>query len=179
MEYDIHSAGSMVPHMGSPTSLLRGGPNLLREFKEFALRGSMVDLAVGIILGVAFGRVVSSFVEDILMPPIGLLLHHGDASNLFLSLSGKHYDTLAAARLAGAPTINYGLFVNTAFNFLIVAFAVFFIVKQINRLKRLQVEPAASATTKDCPYCCSPVPVKATRCAHCTAMLEAGMRATP
>ncbi len=178
MEYDVHSPGSMIPHMGSPTSILRGGTNVLRDFKEFALRGSMVDLAVGIILGVAFGRVVSSFVEDILMPPIGLFLHHGDASNLFITLSGQHYDTLAAARLAGAPTINYGLFLNTAFNFLIVAFAVFFIVKQINRLKRLQTTPAAIPTSKECPYCCSTIPIKATRCAHCTAMQEAALSAS-
>lgn len=177
MEYDGSGPGSMIPHMGSPTSLLRGGSNILRDFKEFALRGSMVDLAVGIILGVAFGRVVSSFVEDILMPPIGLFLHHGDASNLFISLSGKHYDTLAAAKLSGAPTINYGLFLNTAFNFLIVAFAVFFIVRQISRLRRSQAGPAAIPTTKECPYCCSTVPIKATRCAHCTATLDAALGA--
>jgi large conductance mechanosensitive channel len=179
MEYDAQASGSIIPHMGSPTSLLRGGANIFRDFKEFALRGSMVDLAVGIILGVAFGRVVASFVEDILMPPIGLLLHHGDASNLFVNLSGKHYDTLAAARLAGAPTINYGLFFNTAFNFLIVAFAVFFIVKQINRLRRLQERPSPSPATKECPYCLSKIPAKASRCAHCTATVNCEVGATP
>ncbi len=174
MEYD---ANAMIPHLGSPTSVLRGGQNVLREFKDFALHGSMLDLAIGIILGVAFGRVVSSFVEDILMPPIGLLLHHGDASNLFLSLSGKHYDTLAAARLAGAPTINYGLFFNATFNFLIVAFSVFFMVKQINRLKRLASAPGESPVTKECPYCFSTIPLKASRCAHCTATLDTGLSA--
>ncbi len=176
MESDLRGSGTMLPHMGSPTSLLRGGSNTFRDFKEFALRGSMVDLAVGIILGVAFGRVVSSFVEDILMPPIGLFLHHGDASNLFLSLSGKHYDTLAAARLAGAPTLNYGIFLNTAFNFLIVAFAVFFIVRQINRLKRLQGAP--SPTTKECPYCYSTVAIKASRCPQCTSTLTVASHAS-
>lgn len=179
MEYGTHAPDSMIPHMGSPTSLLRGGSNVLRDFKEFVLHGSMVDLAVGIILGVAFGRVVSSLVEDVLMPPIGLILHRGDASNLFLSLTGKHYDTLAAAKLAGAPTINYGLFLNTLFNFLLVAFAVFFIVKQISRLKRLQASPAASQTMKECPYCFSTVSIKASRCAHCTATLDSGLSATP
>ncbi len=179
MEYDAQTSGSMISHMGNPTSLLRGGANIFRDFKEFALRGSMVDLAVGIIIGVAFGRVVSSFVEDILMPPIGLFLHHGDAANLFFSLNGRHYDTLAAARLAGAPTINYGLFLNTAFNFLIVALAVFFIVRQISRLRRLLESPAASPATKECPYCCSTIPVRATRCARCTATLGSGATAIP
>ncbi len=179
MEYDAQAYGPMTPHMGSPTSLLRGGSNMLRDFKEFALRGSMVDLAVGIILGVAFGRVISSLVEDILMPPIGLFLHHGDASNLFFSLNGTHYDSLAAAKLAGAPTINYGLFLNTAFNFLLVAVAVFLIVRQISRLKRLLASPAASPTTRECPYCLSAVPSKATRCAHCTAMLDKELSTTP
>ncbi len=158
-------------HMGNPASLLKGGPNMLREFKEFALRGSMMDLAVGIILGVAFGRVVSSFVEDIMMPPIGMILGRGDASNLFISLSGKHFDTLAAARLAGAPTLNYGLFFNTVFNFLLVAFAVFLMVKQLGRLKRQLGETAAEPATRECPYCTSSISVRATRCPHCTAML--------
>jgi large conductance mechanosensitive channel len=180
VEHEFQLSGSIVPgHMGSPTALLRGSPNMLREFKEFALRGSMVDLAVGIILGVAFGRVVSSLVEDILMPPIGLVLHRGDASNLFISLSGKHYDTLAAAKLAGAPTINYGLFFNAAFNFLIVAFAVFMMVKQLNRLRRQMSGPPPEPTTRECPYCCSTISLKATRCACCTATLDSGRSAHP
>ncbi len=144
---------------------------MLKEFKQFAMRGNVLDLAVGIILGVAFGKIVTSFVEDILMPPISRLIGKVDFSNMFVSLSGQHYDTLAAAKAAGAATINYGVFLNTIINFLIVAFAIFLLVRQVNRLKK---EPAPAApTTKECPYCLSVVPLKATRCAQCTSELRA------
>ena len=143
---------------------------MIKEFKEFAMRGNVLDMAVGIIIGAAFGQIVTSFVQDILMPPIGRLLGHVDFSNLFLSLSGVHYDTLAAAKAAGAATVNYGLFLNTVINFLIVAFAVFLLVRQVNRLA---AKPAPAPTIRECPYCLSAVPVKATKCAHCTSELRA------
>jgi len=144
---------------------------MLKEFKEFAMRGNVLDMAVGIVLGVAFGKIITSFVEDILMPPISRLIGKVDFSNLFISLSGQHYDTLAAAKAAGAATVNYGVFLNTVINFLIVAFAIFLLVRQVNRLKR-RPEPVAP-NTKECPYCLSTVPLKATRCAHCTSELRA------
>jgi large conductance mechanosensitive channel len=143
---------------------------MLKEFKEFAMRGNVLDLAVGIVIGAAFGQIVNSFVADILMPPIGRALGHVDFSNLFVSLSGAHYDTLAAAKAAGAATINYGLFLNTVINFLIVAFAVFLLVRQVNRFAPKPL-PAAPAT-RDCPYCLSAVPLKATKCAHCISELH-------
>ena len=155
-----------LPHMLNPAPIFQtGGPKMLKEFKEFALRGNVLDMAIGIILGVAFGRIVTSFVEDILMPPLGLLLGRVDFSSLFFSLTGRHFDSIAAAKLAGAPTINYGLFVNNVLNFVIVAFAIFLLVRQVNRLKR----PAAAApTTRECPLCLSAIPLKASKCAHCT-----------
>lgn len=143
-----------------------------KEFKEFIMRGNVVDMAVGIVIGAAFGKIVTSFVEDILMPPIGLLLGRVDFSNLFLSLSGKSYDTLAAAKAAGAATLNYGVFLNTVINFLILAFAIFLLIRQINRLRREPAPAPAAPTTKECSYCLSTVPIKATRCAHCTAELR-------
>ena len=146
---------------------------MLKEFKEFAMRGNVLDMAVGIIIGAAFGKIVGSFVEDILMPPLGMLLGKVDFSNLFVSLTGQSYPSLAAAKAAGAATINYGVFFNHVFNFLIVAFAIFLLIKQVNRLKREEVAPPAAPTTKDCPYCLSSIPIKATRCAHCTAELKA------
>lgn len=146
---------------------------MLKEFKEFALRGNMLDMAVGIILGAAFGNIVSSLVNDLLMPPLGLLLGRVDFTNLFLSLSGQPYASLAEARAAGAPTLNYGLFVNTVVHFVIVAFAVFLLVRQINRLRRRAEAPPAAPATRDCPYCLSPIPLKALRCAHCTSELKA------
>jgi len=144
---------------------------MFKEFKEFAMRGNVLDMAIGIVIGAAFGGIVTSFVADILMPPIGRLLGHADFSNLFLSLNGVHYDTVAAAKAAGAATINYGLFLNTVINFLIVAFAIFLLVRQVNRFAPKPV-PAAAPTTRDCPYCLTPVPLKATRCAHCTSELR-------
>ncbi|MGD9817964.1 MAG: large-conductance mechanosensitive channel protein MscL [Desulfomonilaceae bacterium] len=139
---------------------------MLKEFKEFAMKGNVVDLSVGIIMGVAFGKIVSSFVSDVLMPPIGVLLGSVDFSNLFLNLSGKSYDSLASAKAAGAPTINYGLFINNVIDFIIIAFAVFLLVRQMNRLKAPQ-----PITTKECPYCISQVPIKARRCPNCTSEL--------
>ena len=144
---------------------------MLKEFKEFAMRGNVLDMAVGIIIGAAFGKIVTSFVSDVLMPPIGLLLGGLDFSSLFVNLSGKSYETLAAAKAASAPTLNYGLFLNAVIDFLIVAFAVFLVVKQVNRFR--QPAPAVPApATKDCPFCTSAIPVKATRCPQCTADLK-------
>lgn len=162
--------GVGLTHLGSPKALLgkRGGP-FIGEFRDFALRGNMIDMAVGIIIGAAFGRVVSSLVSDVLMPPIGLLTGRSDFSSHFLNLSGKAYATLAEAKAAGAATINYGIFLNAVSDFLIVAFAVFLLIRQINRLKSV---PAASPT-KPCPYCCSAIPVPATRCPNCTSALAA------
>jgi large conductance mechanosensitive channel len=146
---------------------------VLKEFKEFALRGNVLDLAIGIIIGGAFGRIVSSFVDDILMPPIGVLLGNVDFSNLFINLSGGRYESLAAAQEAGAATINYGVFISTVIDFVIVAFAIFLLVRQINRLQRKEEEKPAEPTTKECPYCLSTIPIAATRCPHCTSSLEA------
>src|SRR5450631_305382 len=149
---------------------------MLKEFKAFAMRGNVLDMAVGIIIGAAFGQIVTSFVQDIMMPPIGRLLGHMDFSNLFVSLSGVHYDTIAAAKAAGAATLNYGLFLNTVINFLIVAFAVFLLVRQVNRLAP---KPVPAPSTRDCPYCLSAVPVKAVKCAHCTSELTSSSQSLP
>lgn len=151
---------------------------MLKEFKEFAVRGNVVDMAVGIIIGAAFGTIVNSLVADILMPPIGLLLGNIDFSNLFIVLregskAAGPYASLAAAKAAGAVTINYGFFINTIITFLIVAFAVFLLVRNINRLKRQEQAPSPVPATKDCPFCVSTIPIKATRCPHCTSELKA------
>jgi len=143
---------------------------MLKEFKEFAMRGNVMDLAVGVIIGAAFGKIVASLVDDVIMPPIGRLLGHVDFSNLFVSLSGTHYDTLAAAKAAAAPTVNYGLFLNTVINFLIVALAVFLVIQQVNRWGK-KPAPAAAPTTKDCPQCAMTIPLAAKRCGHCTTQL--------
>ena len=146
---------------------------MLKEFKEFATRGNMFDMAVGIILGAAFGKVVTSMVNDILMPPIGKLLGHIDFSNFFINLSGTHYATLADAKKAGAAVISYGVFFNTLLEFLIAAFAVFLLIKQINRLRRPAPEPAPEApTTRECPFCISTISLQATRCPQCTSELK-------
>jgi len=148
---------------------------MLKEFKEFAMRGNVVDMAVGIIIGAAFGTIITALVAEVVMPPIGLLLGNVDFSNLFVVLKeGKvagPYATVAAAKAAGAVTLNYGLFVNTVVNFLIVAFAIFFLIRGMNSLKKK--EEAPPATTKECPHCLSPIPIKATRCGHCTSELKA------
>ncbi|MGH7406423.1 MAG: large conductance mechanosensitive channel protein MscL [Candidatus Methylomirabilales bacterium] len=141
---------------------------MLKDFKEFAMRGNVLDMAVGIIIGAAFGKIVSSLVSDILMPPIGFLLGKIDFSNLFIPLSEQAYPTLAAAKAAGAATINYGVFANTVMDFIIVAFAIFLMVRQVNRMARKPELRPAAPTTRECPYCLSPIPIKATRCSHCT-----------
>ena len=141
-----------------------------KEFKEFAMRGNVLDMAIGIIIGAAFGKIVSSFVNDVLMPPIGLLLGKVDFSNLFITLSGQSFSTLEEAKKAGAATIKYGLFINTIIDFIIVSFVIFLMIRQINRFKR-QSEPAPPIT-KECPYCRSMIAIKATRCPHCTSQLD-------
>ncbi len=146
-----------------------------KEFKEFALRGSVLDLAIGLIIGGAFGKIVTSLVTDILMPPIGLLLGKVDFSNLYLVLSGDvpPGSTLEQAKALNAVTINYGLFINTVIDFLIVAFAIFLVVRQVNRLRRQPQAAPASPTTKECPYCFTNIPIKAIRCPNCTSQLSA------
>ena len=143
---------------------------MFKEFKEFAMRGNVLDLAIGLVIGAAFGKIITSFVSDILMPPLGLLLGKVDFTNLYINLSGTHYDTLKAAKEAGAATINYGLFLGAVIDFLIVAFAIFLVVRQINRMKRKPAEP--TPTTKECTFCFSSIPLKATRCPHCTSELK-------
>jgi large conductance mechanosensitive channel len=143
---------------------------MFKEFREFIMRGNVVDLAIAVIIGVAFGKIITSFVEDVLMPPIGLALGNVDFSNLFINLSDKDYPSVAAAKAAGAATLNYGIFLNHIINFLIIAFVIFLLIKQINRMQKPAAVPAA--TTKDCPHCLSAIPIKATRCAHCTSNLN-------
>ena len=145
---------------------------MFKEFKEFAMRGNVLDMAVGIIIGAAFGQVVNSFVQDVLMPPIGTMLGRVDFSNRFLNLAGGQFSTLAEAKAAGAATLNYGLFFNTIINFLIVAFAVFLLVRQVNRLMRKVAPAPEGPTTRECPYCLMPVPIKAMKCAHCISELR-------
>ncbi len=144
---------------------------MLKEFKEFAVKGNVIDMAVGIIIGAAFTKIVSSLVSDIIMPPIGKLLGRVDFSNLFINLSDKPVSSVADAKKAGIATLNYGLFINTVFEFIIVAFAVFLLVRQINRLKK--EAPPPPPNTRDCPYCLSVIPVNASRCPHCTSQLTA------
>jgi large conductance mechanosensitive channel len=146
---------------------------MLKEFKEFAMRGNVLDMAVGIIIGAAFGGIITSLVNDVLMPPIGLLLGKVDFSNLFFTLKGEHFATLAQAKAAGATTINYGIFCNTVINFTIVAFAIFLLIRQVNRLKRQPEAAPAAPTTKECPHCFSGISLKASRCPHCTSELKA------
>lgn len=142
---------------------------IMDEFKQFVMRGNVIDMAVGVIIGGAFGKIVASMVSDIIMPPIGLLLGKVDFSSLFINMSGKVYGSLAEAQAAGAPTLNYGLFLNNVINFLIVAFVIFIMIKQINRLQK-PAKPGtpAAPTTKECPFCCSTVAIKAVRCPNCT-----------
>jgi len=149
---------------------------MLKEFREFAMRGNVVDMAVGIIMGAAFGAIVKSVVDDVIMPPIGLLLGNVDFSDLFITLkqgaaAAGPYATLELAKKAGAVTLSYGAFFNTIISFLIVAFSVFMLVKGMNKLKRQQEAAAAAPTTKECPHCLSAIPIKATKCAHCTSNL--------
>jgi large conductance mechanosensitive channel len=145
---------------------------MLKEFKEFAMKGNVVDLAIGVIIGGAFGKIVTSLVNDVIMPPIGLLLGNVDFSNLFINLSGGEYASLAQAQEAGAVTINYGMFLNTIIDFLIVAFVIFLLIRQMNKLQKPKEEKPAEPTTKECPYCLSTIPIKATRCPACTSEIK-------
>jgi len=142
---------------------------MLKEFKDFAMRGNVMDLAVGVIIGGAFGKIITSFVSDILMPPIGLLLGKVDFANLFLDMSGHGYISLADAKAAGAATLNYGLFLNNVIDFIIVAFVIFLFIRAINHMQK--PAPAADPTTKACPHCATDIPLKATRCPNCTSQL--------
>ena len=146
---------------------------MLKEFKEFALKGNVMDLAVGVVIGAAFGKIVTSLVNDIITPLIGLLLGKVDFTNLFISLNGEHFNTLEEARKSGVATLNYGLFLNSVIDFIIIAFSIFIVIKQLNRFKRKQEVVKAPETTKECPHCITSIPVKATRCPNCTSMLEA------
>jgi len=142
---------------------------MMQEFKEFAVKGNVVDLAVGVIIGGAFGKIVTSFVSDVVMPPLGMLMGKVNFTDLFIDLSGKGFTTLKAAKDAGAPVISYGLFINTIIDFTIIAFVIFMVIKQINRFKK---EPApAPPNTKDCPFCCAAIPIPAKRCQQCTSEL--------
>ena len=152
------------------TTVKKGG-KFLQEFKEFAMRGNVLDMAVGIIIGAAFGKIITSLVSDVIMPPLGLLLGKLDFSSLYINLSHKSFASLAAAKAAGAATINYGVFLNAVLDFLIVAIVIFLLIRQINRLKR--PSPVA-VTTKECPFCFSAIPLKAVRCPHCTSELKGG-----
>ncbi len=145
---------------------------MLEEFKNFITRGSVIDLAVGFIIGGAFGKIVSSLVNDILMPPIGVLLSGVDFVDLFINLSGGEYSSLAQAKEAGAATINYGLFINNVIDFLIISFVIFLLIRQVNRLTQEEEEAPAEPTTKECPYCKTEIPLAARRCPHCTSQLE-------
>ena len=143
-----------------------------KEFKEFVMRGNVLDLAIAVILGGAFGKIVTSFVNDVLMPPIGLLLGKVNFADLFIDLSGEGYASLAVAQEAGAATINYGVFFNAILDFIIVAFVIFLVVRQINKMKKEEPAAPAAPTTKSCPYCFTDIPIEATRCPHCTSTLE-------
>jgi large conductance mechanosensitive channel len=145
---------------------------MLKEFKEFIQKGNVMDMAVGFIMGAAFGKIVTSLINDVIMPPIGLLLGKVDFSNLYINLSGRPFETLAEAKKAGVATINYGAFLNTLLEFVIVALAIFIMVKWINALRRKPVPVPAVPTTKDCPYCFTAIPIKAVRCPHCTSELK-------
>ncbi len=147
---------------------------LLSEFRQFASRGNVIDLAVGVIIGGAFGKIVSSLVNDVIMPPFGVIMGKVDFRDLYVNLSGGEYPTLEAAKAAGAATLNYGAFINTIIEFLIVAFALFMLINQINRLQKLgkKEEEKKDPTEKDCPFCCTHISIKATRCPHCTSELK-------
>ncbi len=145
---------------------------MLKEFKDFIMRGNVLDLAVAVIIGTAFGKVIGSLVTDILMPPLGLILGRVDFNNLYINMSGTPYASLAEAQAAGAPTLNYGVFINTIINFVIVAAAIFLIIRLANRLQRLRPAEKPAPTTKECPYCISSIPIKATRCPNCTSELK-------
>ena len=163
---DQVTLSNFTSRMVSPGPLTKIGKGGFREFKEFALKGSVLDMAIGIILGVAFGKVITSFVDDVIMPVIGRVFGKVDFSNMFVSLTGMHFQSLSAAKSAGAPTLNYGLFMNAIFNFVIVAFGVFLLIRQVNRFHR-----GKEVAMKECPFCCSGVVQRATRCPYCTSAL--------
>lgn len=147
---------------------------MMSEFKEFAMKGSVLDLAIGIVIGAAFGKIISSLVNDVIMPPIGLLMGRVNFADMFITLGGNQtYTSLAAAKAAGAPTLNYGIFINTVIEFLIIAFVIFMLVKQINRMKRQQAAAPPAPNTKECPFCKENIPLAAIRCPHCTSDLKA------
>ena len=146
--------------------------HMLKEFRDFAMRGNVIDMAVGIIIGAAFGKIITSFVNDVLMPPIGLLLGGLDFSNLFITIKGETFTTIAEAQAKGSVTLNYGLFISTIVDFLIVAFAIFLVIRQINRLRSKPEKAPAAPTTKECPYCFSTIAIKANRCPNCTSQLD-------
>ncbi len=146
---------------------------MLKEFKEFAMRGNVLDMAVGIIIGGAFGKIISSLVADVLMPPIGMLMGNVNFASLFINLSDQAYPSLAAAKEAGAPTINYGVFIQAVIDFIIIAFVIFMLIRQVNALTKKPEPDPGPPTTKDCPHCLSTIPIKATRCAHCTSEVKA------
>jgi len=160
--------------MVSPAPLTKFGKGGFREFKEFALKGSVLDMAIGIILGVAFGKVNTSFVDDIIMPLIGRIFGKMDFSNLFVSLTGVHFESLAAAKAAGAATLNYGLFINAILNFIIVSFGVYILIRQVNRFHRVQ-----EVSMRECPFCRSGIAPQATRCPYCTSAVDATAQAKP
>lgn len=144
---------------------------MLKEFKKFALKGNVIDLAVGVMIGGAFGKIVTSLVNDIIMPIVGLLVGKVDFSDLYINLSDKEYESFAKAKEAGAATINYGIFINNVVDFIIIAFSIFLVIRQINRFSKKKEEIAAPSTKK-CQYCCTEIPIEATRCPHCTSKLE-------
>lgn len=160
--------------MPSPERTIGTMKKLLSEFRQFASRGNVIDLAVGVIIGGAFGKIVTSLVNDIIMPPIGILMGKVDFRNLYINLSGTPYDSLEAAKAAGAATVNYGAFINTFIEFLIIAFALFLLIKQINKLQKLgkKEEEKKDPTEKDCPFCFTHISIKATRCPNCTSELK-------
>lgn len=148
---------------------------LIKEFKEFAVKGNVIDLAVGVIIGGAFNKIVSSLVNDVVMPPIGMLFGKVDFTNLFFTLGKEEYKTLSEAKEAGAATINYGVFINNIIQFLITAFVIFLVIRQINKMKRKEEKKTEQPTTKECPYCITSIPLKATKCPNCTTSLNTGM----
>jgi len=161
-----------VNHPGLTTSSHAKGAIMINEFKAFIMRGNVLDLAVAVIIGGVFGKIVSSLVNDVLMPPIGALMGKVDFSSLYFNLSTETYTSLAEAQKAGAPVIKYGLFINTVIDFLIVSFVIFLVVRMANRLQQKPAAAPTEPTTKECPHCLSTVPIKATRCAHCTSELK-------
>ena len=163
---------SFATHMASPAPIMgrKKAGKISQEFRDFALKGSVLDMAIGIIMGVAFGKIIASFVEDVTMPIIGWIFGRVDFSNMFFSMTGKHFETLAAARAVGAPTLNYGLFLNAIFNFTIIAVSVFLLVRQVNRMRRMQQQ---AVELKECPFCFSAISAKAVRCPMCTSQLQA------